>query len=563
VADTSHGAAPVPSRPHSKPHPHRLFRSSFLSFGGILECLTLLYVAWGFLALDGYFAFDRFGAIGVNVQGNFGLAEYVRQGVFMLEYVIAIVVLYGATRLGRWCGAALLALLWLSTTVDLAAHAVYGRPAGIGNISTLNASVAMLGAALQEYGHTIAVASGKTTLFFVPLLVKTMRCRRSRWTFLVPLMLICALSGMYGYILVKRGPPALIGFPKGFSYGLGTLYIGINEVLDRPQYLPARPFGPAHGEIRNVIVIVDESVEYDYFSRLFQGKRSLYANFGRAYSGGNCSAASNYILRRAFWRRSDSGHVGITQTDSLFALAKRQGYATTYIDNQQVLSDPTTRNYIDRAELADIDHVIENDGVLYKRDEQTVQQIADHAATGKNFIFVNKAGAHFPYRDYIEPAVVSGDRVSDYITAIRANSVDFLLALQTRIPDGSIVLYTSDHGQSLAGGASHCNTGDAITEQEYRVPFLAMATDPDLQARLQHASHIQHDRLTHLEFSGSIRNAMGYQLDGMKSLFASTPIASPFCGQYGSPKVFFGVRPECKALWAPSGQKEPPIEPGS
>lgn len=558
--------------PHSRPgaataafrsRPNRSSRISFALGPSILECLALLYAGSGLLALDGFFAFERFRAIGVNAQGHFGLAEYIRQGVFILEYALAILALYGATRVGRWRGATLLVLLWLMTTVDLTAHAVYGRPAEIGNISALNASAAMLGAALHEYGSTIAVASGKTVLFFVPLLVKAMVCRRSRWPFVVPLILMCALSGMYGYILVKRGPPALIGFPKGFSYGLGTLYIALNEVLDRPQYVPARPFGAAHGDIRNVIVIVDESVEYDNFSRLFQGKRSLYADFGRAYSGGNCSAASNYILRKAFWPRSDSGHVGITQTDSLFALAKRQGYATTYIDNQRVLSDPTTRNYIDRAELADIDHVIENDGVLYKRDEQTVQQIADHAATGKNFIFVNKAGAHFPYRDYIEPAVVSGDRVSDYMTAIRANSVDFLLALQARIPDGSIVFYTSDHGQSLAGGATHCNTGDAITEQEYRVPFLAMATDPSLQARLQRASHTQHDRLTHLEFSESIRNAMGYQLDGMKSLFTSTPLASPFCGLYGSPKVFFGVRPECKALWALSDQKEPPIPPGS
>jgi hypothetical protein len=514
------------------------------------EGLTLAYVAVGFLALDGFFAFARFRAIGLNVQGHFGVAEYIRQAAFVAEYLLAVLVLYGATRVGRVRGAILLFLLALLTVADLAAHEIYGRPADIGNISALDASAAMLGAALREYGHVIAMAVGKTALLFGPLIAKTWLWRGRRWPLAGVLLLVCALAGMYGFILVKRGPPALIGFPKGFSYGLGSLYIGVNDLIERPDYVPSRPAGPPYGHVRNVIVVVDESVEYDYFARLFRDRPGRYADFGRAYSGANCSAASNYILRKAFWRRGRgaANHVAIAQTDSLFALAKRAGYTTTYIDNQQVLADPTTRNYIDDRELAKIDHAIENTGALYMRDAAAVAQIARTAATGRNFIFINKIGAHFPYRDQIAPSRASGGKVADYSAAIKDNSVDFLLALQDGLPADTIVFYTSDHGQSLTTRATHCNTGDETTEQEYRVPLLALSTNAAIQESLERAARIQRDRLTHLEFSESVRNVLGYRLDGVKSVFAPQAVASPYCGLYGSPKVFLGMLPECREL---------------
>ncbi|AOB31047.1 hypothetical protein AKI39_10595 [Bordetella sp. H567] len=562
VSSSSYRPAPASSRAVSASVPSLAARL-------VPECLTLVYVAWVFLAMDGFFAVERFHAIGLNVQGHFGPAEYLRQAVFVLEYAVAILVLYSATRVRRWAGAILLAVLWSLTTVDLTAHAIYGRPAGIGNISALNASAAMLDAALREYGQTIAVATGKAAVLFVPLIARALFSRRTRRPLWLPMLLICALAGMYGIILVKRGPPALIGFPKGYSYGFGSLAIEANNLLERPRYVPAQAEitsdvpatqpspstdtasatdAAGFGNFRNVIVIVDESIEYRHFYKLFQGQDTRYADFGQAYSGANCSAASNYILRKGWWPRQDTGHVGITRTDSLFTLARRRGYTTTYIDNQGVLDDPTTRNYIDGKELADIDHVVENRGPLYQRDAVALRQIAERAATGHNFIFVNKDGAHFPYRDYIDPSLASGDKATDYLTAIRTNTVDFLLALQARLPEGTLVFYTSDHGQNLTTRATHCNTGDEATPEEYRVPFLALATEPGVQARLKHAADVQRGRLTHLEFSESVREALGYRVPGVKSLFAPHPIETPFCGLYGSPKVFFGVEPSFKAL---------------
>uniref|UniRef100_UPI0039EF47FF sulfatase-like hydrolase/transferase n=1 Tax=Bordetella sputigena TaxID=1416810 RepID=UPI0039EF47FF len=515
---------------------------------GIPEWLILFYAAGAYLALDGFFAVQRFHAIGLNTQGHLGPAEYLRQGVFILEYLVAILALYAATRVRPGVGAPLLLLLWLLVTVDLAAHAIYGRPAGIGNISALNASAAMLGAALQQYGHTIAVAAGKGAALFVPLVLKSLVPRRQRAPWATPVLLVCVLAGMYGYILAQRGPPALIGFPKGFSYGFGTLAIQANDLLDHPRFQQARAsMGDTH-DFRNVIVIVDESVEYAHFARAFRDQGGLYADFGRAYSGANCSAASNYILRKAWWRRADSGHVDIARTDSLFALARQRGYTTTYIDDQGVLDDPATRNYISDDELADIDDVVENRGPLYQRDALAARQIEQRAASGRNFIFINKDGAHFPYRDYIPPGLVSGDKNTDYMTAIRRNSVDFLAALEHGLPPNTIVFYTSDHGQNLTTRATHCNTGDDATAEEYRVPFLVRATDPAVQARLRLSAAVQHDRLTHLEFSESVREALGYRVAGVASLFAPAPIDTPFCGLYGSPKVFFGVRPACKPL---------------
>lgn len=542
MSDSSfHGASGIPG--------WRARAVSSVSACALIECLAFAYVAVVFPALDGFYAIDRFRAIGVNVQGHLGPAEVLRQAVFILEYAFAVVMLYAATRLGRWRSTGVLALFVPLLTLDLAAHAIYGRPAGIGNISALNASATMLGAALQEYGSIIAAAAGKALLLVAPLVVKAWIGHERRWSFVCPLLLAAALTAMYGTILVKRGPPALIGFPKGFSYALGSVYLKLNDVIGRPRRVPAQPMtAPEYPDIRNVVVVVDESVEYGYFSRVLDAGKSRYADFGLAYSGANCSAASNYILRKALWSRSDRGRLGIARTDSLFALARRAGYVVTYIDNQGVLSDPTTRNYIDAKELGDIDRVVENEGPPYERDATALQQIAVLARTGRNFIFVNKNGAHFPYPASVAPGRATGDRVADYTTSVRVNAADFLLALQDAVPADTMVFYTSDHGQSLTTRATHCNTGAETTAQEFRVPFLVLATNPGPAQQLQQAAALQRGRLTHLEFSESVRRVLGYRIPGMGSIFDARPAQAGFCGLYGSPKVFFGMLPECRVL---------------
>lgn len=139
----------------------------------VSEIVTLCYISVVYLWMDNFYAAQRFNAIGFNVQGNFGIAEYLRQAVFIVEHALGIFAIYFASRLKKPWSFTLLLVGWALTTVDLVTHGIYGRPADLANISVLNASIANLTDATQEYSSLILLSIVKTGVLFVPLLLKS------------------------------------------------------------------------------------------------------------------------------------------------------------------------------------------------------------------------------------------------------------------------------------------------------------------------------------------------------------------------------------------------------
>lgn len=516
----------------------------------LLEALSLCYIAFVYLWIDGFYAVERFKSIGINVQGNFGLAEHVRQVTFVAEYSLAIVTIFLASRVKNPLGAILLVCGWTLTTIDLVTHNIYGRPADLSNISVLNASIANLSDATQQYSRLILEATAKTGILFIPLLLKGALSKQniSPRLFFTPLALLILI---YAVIMVKRGAPALVGYPKGFSYGFGTIALIINDATSSQKKIDSTPFTDLkeiRADIKNIVVIIDESVEYEAFDHQLTSTSKSIINFGRSFSGGNCSAPSNYVLRKGFWERSDNESLRIQEVDSLFKIAKRHGFSTTYIDNQEVLKDPTIRNYIDKDELQFIDGIIENGGAQYERDARTVDQIHNMIKTGKNFILVNKNGAHFPYANTLAPSLVTSNNSENYSRSIQNNSINFVTRLAENLPANTISFYTSDHGQELNARGTHCNTGDSISTKEYAVPFLIITSDKKAQSLLLKHHARLNGNLTHIEFSESIRNMMGESIPNANSAFKFKPTEHRYCGLYGQPLSFFGTLPSCKPL---------------
>ena len=317
---------------------------------------------------DGFYAVERFYAIGLNTQGNLGLAEYFRRFVFIGEYILAVTILFTATNIRRLYGAIILIGLWILFSIDLITHQIYGRPADVSNIAMLNASVANLSDALVQYKDIILTSLAKTTAIFLPLIIiSSINLSNGIWQKINNLFFFSSFACLlffYVFILVNRGAPALIGFPKGFSYGFGSLMVKINSEFTPIQTIntvPTTLLSEVRNEIRNIIVVVDESVEYGYFNQEFQNNAASIVDFGKSFSGGNCSATSNYIIRKGYWEKSQGNSLGIKQVESLFSIAKRHGFYTTYVDNQSVLRDKTIRNYIDETELGQITNPIHND----------------------------------------------------------------------------------------------------------------------------------------------------------------------------------------------------------
>src|SRR5208282_5292528 len=126
------------------------------SHGGYLhDCLWLAYIAVIFLAMDGFYARERFLGIGGTSQGHFTIAEYVRHATFIAEYVLAVITIYACSRTRRVYAIPSLIGIWVLVLVDLSFHNIAGKPAGLTNIAILNGAIGNVHDAVVEFPSAI------------------------------------------------------------------------------------------------------------------------------------------------------------------------------------------------------------------------------------------------------------------------------------------------------------------------------------------------------------------------------------------------------------------------
>ena len=230
------------------------------------------------------------------------------------------------------------------------------------------------------------------------------------WAFLPTIPIIIMSAFLFSSIGQR-----LTAFPQQFSQIANFIFTGFKIAT---TVLPSR------SEVRmlagnslseRIIMLVDESIRSDYISldpgnKMTPGlaeNRERFVDFGPAASGSNCSASSNAILRFAAARHDLSESIRLSPT--LWSYAKKAGYRTVYIDGQSahikalgsVGGRNKLQNHMTILELRDIDklYVFEN-----TPDSEADQMIADIIANeldkpGKTFIYSNKNGAHFPYKN--------------------------------------------------------------------------------------------------------------------------------------------------------------------
>ena len=513
---------------------------------------VFIYILLVYFIMDGFYALDRFNLIGFgfNGQGNFGIGEHVRQGVFIFEYLIAVSVIFLCVYSRKILAIPFLLVLWIVTTIDLSFFYIHNKPISILDIVVLNAAIGNLFDCIEQFGSYIWRATNMSAMLFLPLLFFAFLNQSKRISAWFATIGITILLLLYFLTLIVRGEHALIGFPKGYSYGFGSIAIELNKVVCRfsgDQSLPVTLYS-ANFKQKKIIVVIDESVEWQKFQEVFQSNISGIVDYGKAWSGANCSSASNYIIRKATWYRVTDPK--IKPVTGLFELAKSAGYKTVYIDNQNVLYDPTVRNYFDDRELADIQEIVHSNRPLYERDKYTLNYLKEAIdKPEKMFILINKVGAHFPYANSISPSNRSEEPKANYYAALREQSKDFINELAKLVSSETIVFYTSDHGQNLNSRVPQCSTGTNIDPSEYSVPFIILTGNNDLKSDLENRKQILFGKLTHLEWSESIRNQLGYQVKNVGSIFKEPDfVKSPYCGIYGSPITVFGTRSRCVPL---------------
>lgn len=268
---------------------------------------------------------------------------------------------------------------------------------------------------------------------------------------------------------------------------------------------------------KHIILVIDESITANYLSingyplattPFLSDNTDKYINLGVSTSTGNASNTSNYMLRTGLTPKNCSDSpLDTFSWPTLFTYAKRAGMRTIMLDSQQGAS--SLQNFMSNYDVADIDLFINlprKDGVLYAMDFEAVDKVQEilDASDEPCFVVLVKMGIHFPYylRYPREEAVFLPDyeknsavvdvvryqgteegaqrHLNTYLNSIRY-CVDKYLEhmIKTLNLDNTLVVYTSDHGQSINSqrtSGTH-NTWPEVVAAQFSVPIILLGDD--------------------------------------------------------------------------------------
>jgi lipid A ethanolaminephosphotransferase len=360
---------------------------------------------------------------------------------------------------------------------------------------------------------------------------------KKTWTIVFSIAPILLLMGV---TFLKKGY-GTEGMPHQYSpLATFSLYHGYELFL--PGLVGKRDSVKANanlkGEAQNIIYIVDESIRADYLdinndkgiTPYLKQQVNRISNFGSMASGNNCSGYSNIILRTGASQETLSQ---IGKLPLIWEYAKKAGYKTHYFDAQQ--TDGILQNFMTEKELQQVDefsqlglgHKHNADHIFAKK----IRTVLD--GPGKNFIYINKRGAHFPYIETYPksaeiniPSMQLGDElgkdknklINSYKNSVTWTvDVFFKELLKERKLKNDIIFYTSDHGQNLMdnGIMTHCNTQEPHAYEGY-VPFFVLTDNQKIKSKYDALAGKHFNKLTHFHIFGSIVSSMGFEKEDVK-----------------------------------------------
>jgi glucan phosphoethanolaminetransferase (alkaline phosphatase superfamily) len=325
-----------------------------------------------------------------------------------------------------------------------------------------------------------------------------------------------------------------------------------------------------HPILNKIVVIMDESVRGDYLSlngvaentTPFLKSADDLINFGVAISSGNCSHISRTIFRFGM-RQSDLPNrwrEGLKRP-TIWQFAHSAGYKTVHIDasfNNEL--SPIEKTLVDS-------NITLFDNPGYLRDQKLVGRLLRVLKDeGPAFIYVEKYGVHFPYstkyppdfhafptpvepaaskyqdtiigsvnaflKSFLPPAgtVQYSDRgIADYPNAIAWSVDEFFKNLLPAVElSKTLIIYTSDHGQSLLPGHfTHCSTTARVSPGEVSVPLFAATLVPEFERGLEQGAARGFGRFSHFEVFPTVLLAMGYDASWVNDNYGPSLMDAP------------------------------------
>jgi hypothetical protein len=398
--------------------------------------------------------------------------------------------------------------LFASTLVNYGYLAITGEPLSVDVIQWLPHELGQLRNAGAEYATELAAAvvgsvCGIGALLYIRLHIRRLRIlqhalRSRRWR-------ASAIGAFLLYVLA-----GLMLQPPMSAVETNVLVYGVPSLLATPPDVrPVLVDTPVPSLVDKVVLIVDESVSYEAFNTLVARRISglPVTDFGEAAATANCSAASNALLRWGVEKKEvkDAGYDPRTNP-MIWSYAKGAGYRTVLIDGQ---STGQVQNFISPKEYVLIDEFVPALSDM-DTDERIAHLLNERlSTTTREFIYIVKRGAHFPYEMNYPSGLLPEDasRESKYAAAVSYSTGRFFDTLRRDVPVSNVLMiYTSDHGQDHARRSPHCNADPAW--EEYSVPLVAITASHEVLQTLSPSTLA--NRASHLNIFPSLLRVFGY-----------------------------------------------------
>ena len=267
-------------------------------------------------------------------------------------------------------------------------------------------------------------------------------------------------------------------------------------------------------------------------------------NYGIASAISNLSSSSNIVLQAGL--RADDlpdRDLRALRDANIFSYMSAAGFRTAMIDAQSYSQRPPnmmTQFDIDALDLYSQLRQQEPGLPEYEVDQASLPRIQRILReSDRSFSYVLKNGAHLPYADKFPPSLAppggpkkqDESTLLDYMAAVQWSSDRYLSSLAALIEASGVealVVYTADHGQSLAEPewdassrvTPHATELDPPSAQA-SVPLLLLAFGSGTRAEMAERFHAElRDRVSAFEIFPTLLESAGYDRNEIQMAFA-------------------------------------------
>ncbi len=486
--------------------------------------------------------------LGTILQMSFSFNLFIIIVLCILNFCMIFCILYFNSfllRLGYGV------LLFVASSMLLSYELIYDNYFTYHAFSELFSAIGFATEAFKQFNLQIIYGVSISSLLFIAILLKPKRyffVKKNTPFFPLFFVLILLVS------TIIRGDGVLrIRSPfQTIAYGLLFTYENINSENFIRKEVEIK-IDRKHTINYDIVYIVDESIAPNYLdinskygiSTVFTKPNTNLnlLNYGYATSISNCSASSNYVLRYGGTKRNYLKNTLLMP--SIWSYAKKAGLKTVYIDAQR--TGGKLQNFMSLIEKKDIDKHIQFDKVpIMYRDEEVARELIRLINNNeREFIYINKRGAHFPVNDKypkefelytpnlnrnqnLGKSIQDIDWVS-YRNSYRNTlkySVDYFFkqVFAKANLNNAVMLYTSDHGQDLHESFSknftHCSTNPKINEGI--VPLLVMYGNNINNLNFQKYYKDNINKSSHFNLFPTILLLMGYEKEVVRIMYGES-----------------------------------------